>query len=160
MYDASSYLAYIRENLTTLTWSPRDNATPQNTFLFLLLPRLVSSQTTSLLPPDKSQLPFSSHPLARRHDKQEYMLLSVLLLIAKVSSHFGCPSTGRTPGASEFHRFQCLPTGLTKVNHLWQTAILHQMEQVFHCQSNRTRILQLLSIRNSLKDKKRREFRG
>lgn len=63
-----------------------------------------------------------------------------------------CPSTCRTPSASEFPWFQCLPTGLIKVNHLWQTAFLHQMEQAIHCQSNRTRVLQrqLLSNRNSL----------
>lgn len=153
MYDASSHLAYIKENLTALGL-PATTPPPKTSFFPLL--SLVSSQTTSLLPPEEPTPFFFPNPCLKAWLTSIHAALCIAvnsknIFILWLSLHM---QNSRCIWISPI---SMPPTGLIKVNHLWQTAILHQMEQVIHCQSNRTRILQLqlLSIRNSLQEKKR-----
>lgn len=142
-HEASPPLAFLAKEIST--WSPKNTPPPNPLFPFFVL--LAASQPTSPLPADSRQLPFFlPTPLTNEYTLQ--------FTAKKPSPHLGCPSMGTTPAAPEFPVFL---TGLIKVNHLWQTAILHQREQGIHCQSDRALLqLQLLSSRISLQGKKKR----
>lgn len=145
---------FISKQIWQLLLGVQETTPPQNIFLPAPNSSIISNHFPTLFRQEPTPFLFP-HPCLKAWLTRIHAALCTA--VNNKSIFTLCPSTCRTPSASEFHWFQCLLTGLIKVNHLWQTAFLHQMEQVIHCQSNRTRILQqqLFTNRNSLQEKKR-----